>query len=138
MTELEHVLYTGRARTTGGRDGGSRSSDGRLDVKLSIPGTAGSGTNPEQLLAAGWSACYLSAICSEAQRLGIALPAAVTIDAEIDLGTIGGMRTLAARFKVSMPGVAQEAARQILSAAHLACPYSRATRGNIQVDIRLA
>jgi len=138
MFELETVLYTGRTHTTGGREGSARSSDGRLDVKLSPPGPTGSGSNPEQLLAAGWSACFISAIHHEAERLGVSLPGTVAIDAAIDLGTIGGMNMLAAHFKIFLPGLDRAIAEQLVTAAHRICPYSRATRGNIHVDIKIA
>jgi Ohr subfamily peroxiredoxin len=90
MTRLEKVLYTGKTHTTGGRDGASRSSDGRLDIKLSSPGTSGSGTNPEQLFAAGWSACFIGAMGLAAGKMKVTLPADLAIDAEVDLGTTGG------------------------------------------------
>jgi len=91
LTQIEKVLYTAKAHTTGGRDGGSsRTSDGRLEVKLSVPGTAGTGTNPEQLFAVGWSACFLSAIKIVAARMKVKLPAELAVDAEVDSGTTGG------------------------------------------------
>ena len=105
MIKLEKVLYTAKAHTTGGRDGGtSRTDDGRLQVTLSQPGTSGSGTNPEQLFAAGWSACFLSAMKLIAGKKNIALPAELAVDAEVDLGTIRGGVGLAARLNVSHPG----------------------------------
>ena len=138
MTKLEKVLYTAKAHTTGGReDGASRTSDGRLDVKLSIPGTPGTGTNPEQLFAAGWSACFLSALKIVAAKKRIALPADVAIDAEIDLGTAHGAYGLAARLNVSLPGMEHEVAEALVEAAHQTCPYSVATRGNIDVVINV-
>jgi osmotically inducible protein OsmC len=137
MMGLEKVLYTARTRTTGGRDGASRSSDGRLDVQLSAPGTAGAGSNPEQLFAAGWSACFIGAIRGAAVRMKVQLPASITIDAEVDLGMTDGVYGLAARLRVSLPGVDREVAQQLVTAAHETCPYSRATRGNIPVDIQV-
>jgi osmotically inducible protein OsmC len=137
MIGLEKVLYTARTRTTGGRDGASRSSDGRLDVQLSSPGGAGGGSNPEQLFAAGWSACFIGAMRLAAVRMKVQLPSSVAIDAEVDLGTTDGMYGLAARLKVSLPGVDREVAEQLVAAAHETCPYSRATRGNIPVDIQV-
>jgi lipoyl-dependent peroxiredoxin len=132
---FEKVLYTAKAHTTGGREGGSsRTDDGRLDVKLSPPG-AGAGTNPEQLFAAGWSACFLSAIKLVAGKKRIALPADVAIDAEVDLGTGHGAYGLAVRLNVSLPGVDRHAAQALVDAAHQVCPYSLATRGNIDVAI---
>lgn len=137
MNQLEKVMYTAKAHTTGGRDGASRTSDGRLDVKLSSPGTAGTGTNPEQLFAAGWSACFLSALKLVAGKKKIALPNDVAIDAEVDLGPTHGVYGLAARLNVSMPGVERQTAQTLLEEAHQVCPYSNATRGNIEVAINL-
>lgn len=134
MTPIEKVLYTARAHTTGGRDGGaSRTSDGRLDVKLSVPGTPGTGTNPEQLFAVGWSACFLSAIKIVAARMKVRLPADLAIDTEVDLGTTGGAYFLQARLNVSLPGIEREVAQALVDGAHLECPYSKATHGNINV-----
>jgi len=137
MATLEKVLYTAKTHTNGGRDGSSRTSDGRLDVKLSTPGTAGNGTNPEQLFAAGWSACFLSALELLARQRKVALPADRAIDAEVDLGTNEGGFVLRARLNVSLPGVEREVAKALLEAAHQTCPYSKATRGNIDVVINL-
>jgi lipoyl-dependent peroxiredoxin len=132
------VLYTAKAHTTGGREGGaSRTSDGRLDVKLSVPGTPGNGTNPEQLFAAGWSACFTSAIKIVAASKKVKLPSDMAIDAEVDLCTAADGYFLQARLNVSLPGVEREVARSILDGAHLTCPYSKATRGNIDVEINL-
>ncbi len=134
MTKLEKVLYTAKAHTTGGRDdGASRTDDGRLQVTLSRPGTSGNGTNPEQLFAAGWSACFLSAIKLIAGKKKIALPAEVVVDAEVDLGTTHGGVGLAARLNVSLPGMEQESAQSLAEAASHVCPYSLATSGNIEV-----
>jgi Ohr subfamily peroxiredoxin len=137
MNKMEKVLYTAKAHTTGGRDGASRTSDGHLDVKLATPGTAGTGTNPEQLFAAGWSACFLSALALVASQKKVALPADRAIDAEVDLGTNEGGYLLRARLNVSLPGVPREVAQELLEAAHQVCPYSKATRGNIEVTINL-
>ncbi|HEX3638155.1 MAG TPA: organic hydroperoxide resistance protein [Paraburkholderia sp.] len=137
MTQLEKVLYTGKTHTTGGREGASRSSDGRLDVKLSTPGTPGSGTNPEQMFAAGWSACFIGAMGLAAAKLKIALPADTAVDAEVDLGTTDGAYFLQARLNVSLPGLDREAAEALANAAHQTCPYSKATRGNIDVVIKV-
>jgi Ohr subfamily peroxiredoxin len=138
MTAIENVLYTAKTHTTGGRDGASRSSDGRLDVKLSTPGTAGGGTNPEQLFAAGWSACFMGAMGLAARKMKVTLPADAAVDAEVDLGTTGGGYLLRARLNVSLPGLDREAAKAVVDAAHETCPYSKATRGNIDVRIELA
>jgi osmotically inducible protein OsmC len=133
---FDKVLYTAKAHTTGGRDGGaSHTDDGRLAVKLSSPGTGGAGTNPEQLFAAGWSACFLSAVKLVAGKNRIPLPTDVAIDAEVDLGVTRGAFGLAARLNVSLPGVDPDAAQALVDAAHQVCPYSLATRGNIDVAI---
>ena len=137
MGQPEKVVYTARTHTTGGRDGASRASDGRLDVKLSSPGSSGSGTNPEQLLAAGWSACFLSAIALAANQQKVALPPDRAIDAEVDLGTHEGGYLLRARLNVSLPGLQPKVAQALVDAAHQICPYSKATRGNIDVSINL-
>ena len=137
MTTLDKVLYTAKAHTTGGRDGASRSDDGRLDVKLSSPGTAGTGTNPEQLFAAGYSACFIGAMKAVGGKMGIAVPEGVTVDAEVDLGQIPNAYGVAARLQVSLPGLEKDKAQQLIDAAHQVCPYSNATRGNIDVTITL-
>lgn len=136
-TQIEKVYYTGKTHTTGGRDGASRSSDGRLDVKLSSPGTAGGGTNPEQLFAAGWSACFEGAMGLAARKMKIALPADLAIDAEVDLCLVDGQYFLQARLNVSLPGLDPEMARVVVDAAHQTCPYSKATRGNVDVVINV-
>ena len=137
MTQTDKVLYTGRTHTTGGRDGASRSSDGRLDVKLSSPGTSGDGTNPEQLFAAGWSACFEGAIGLAARKMKVAVPADAAIDAEVDLCLVDGAYFLQARLNVSLPGLARDVAQALVDAAHQTCPYSNATRGNIDVVINV-
>jgi lipoyl-dependent peroxiredoxin len=138
MSQIQQVLYTGRTQTSGGRDGVSRSDDGRLDVKLSRPGTTGAGTNPEQLFAAGWSACFIGAMGHAARGLNVALPADATVHAEVDLGTGEGGYFLQGRLRVSLPGLPRDVAQSLVDAAHQTCPYSKATRGNIAVDVGLA
>lgn len=138
MTQLDKVLYTAKTHTTGGRDGASRTSDGRLDIKLSSPGTPGNGTNPEQLFAAGWSACFMGAMGLAARKMKVTLPPDASVDAEVDLGTNAGGYVLQARLNVSLPGIEHEVARAIVDAAHQTCPYSKATRGNIDVEINVA
>ena len=134
VPEIEKVLYTAQAHTTGGREGGaSRTSDGRLDVKLSIPGTPGTGTNPEQLFAVGWSACFLSALKVVGASKKIRIPPDATVDAEVDLGMTGASYFLQARLKVKLPGIEQETAKALVAGAYQECPYSKATRGNISV-----
>jgi lipoyl-dependent peroxiredoxin len=141
MNKLDKVLYTAKAHTTGGRDGASRSDDGMLDVKLSPPkamGGAGTATNPEQLFAAGYSACFMGALKHVAGMKKIAVPADASIDAEVDIGPIPQGFGIAARLKVSLPGMDRAAAQDLVNAAHQVCPYSNATRGNIEVDLSLA
>jgi lipoyl-dependent peroxiredoxin len=138
MTDSTKVLFTAKVHTTGGRDGGaSQSSDGRLDIKHSIPGTAGTGTNPEQLFAAGWSACFEGAMGIAARKMKITLPAAMAIDAEVDLCLSSDAYFLRGRLSVSLPGLELDLARQLIESGHRTCPYSKATRGNIDVLITL-
>jgi osmotically inducible protein OsmC len=130
------LLYTAKAHTTGGRDGGaSRTSDGRLDVKFSLPGGPGLGTNPEQLFAVGWSGCFLSAVKHVAATMKVKLPPEVAIDAEVDLCQGDDGYSLKARLNVSLPGLDSQTAQAIVDAAEQTCPYSKATRGNIDVTI---
>src|SRR3954469_8896213 len=134
ITSIEKILYTAKTHTTGGREGGSsRTSDGNLDIKTAIPGTHASGTNPEQLFAAGWSTCYLSAIKITAQKMKVKLSPESAVDAEVDLGQTNGAYFIQARLNVSLPGTDRETAQKIADAAHLECPYSKATHGNINV-----
>lgn len=134
---IEKVVYTGKTRTTGGREGAAHSSDGRLDIQLSSPGSKGAGTNPEQLLAAGWSACFLGAIGIAAAKLKVKLPEDVYVDAEIDLGLTGVNYFLQARLNVHIPGVDSEIAQTLVEAAHQTCPYSKALHGNIDITTNL-
>ena len=136
-TQAGRVLYTARTHTAGGRDhGASRSSDGHLDVKLAAPGSKGVGTNPEQLFAAGWSACFESAIAHAARGRKIALPADPVIDAEVDLRLGEGGYSLSARLVVSIPGLERSVVQSLVDEAHQICPYSKATRGNIDVAVK--
>ncbi|NPT56605.1 organic hydroperoxide resistance protein [Paraburkholderia elongata] len=138
MSQIEKVLYTGKTHvSSGGRNGTARSSDGRLDIKLSSPGSAGNGTNPEQLFAAGWSACFIGAIGLAASAMKVELPANLAVDAEVDLGTTDGAYFLQARLNVSVPGLDRDVAQALVDAAHQTCPYSKATRGNIDIAINL-
>ena len=137
MTQLEKVLYTAKAHTTGGREGASRTEDGRLDVKLSSPGTSGTGTNPEQLFAAGYSACFIGAMKAVAGKMKVTLPDDLAVDAEVDLGPIPNAYGIAARLNISLPGMERDAARKLVDAAHQVCPYSYATRGNIDVTLNV-
>lgn len=134
MTTDSKVLYTARTHTAGGRAHGvSRSSDGRLDIKLSTPGTTGTGTNPEQLFAAGWSACFEGAMAIVAHKRKIALPDDLAIDAEVDLNLAGDAYFLRARLNISVPGMDREIARSLAEEAHGVCPYSKAVHGNVDI-----
>jgi len=137
VTKIENVLYTAKVHTTSGRDGASHSDDGRLDIKLSPPGTPGKGTTPEQLFAAGWSACFLSAMGLVASKMKIALPPDKAIDAELDLCRTGADFFIQARLNVRLPGLEHQLAQAIVDAAHQTCPYSKATRGNVDVAIHV-
>ena len=137
-TSLDKVLYTARAHTTGGRDGASRSDDGRLDIKLTPPGQAGNGTNPEQLFASGYSACFIGAMKAVAGKLQVTVPADAAIDAEVDLGPTSHGYGVAVRMAITLPGMDREKAQALIDAAHQVCPYSNATRGNIPVTLTLA
>jgi Ohr subfamily peroxiredoxin len=138
MTQTGKVLYTAKTHTTGGREhGASRSSDGHLDIKLSTPGAPGNGTNPEQLFAAGWSACFEGAMGLAARKMKVTLPADLAIDAEVDLCLNDGAYSLQARLNVSLPGLERDVARALTDAAHQTCPYSKAIRGNVDVEINL-
>jgi lipoyl-dependent peroxiredoxin len=133
----EKVLYTAKVHTTGNRDGGtSRSQDGQLDIRHGLPGT-GKGTNPEQLFAAGWSACFDGAMNLAARKLKVTLPAERAIDAEVDLCMTGEAYFLQARLNVSLPGLDHDVAKAVVEAAHQTCPYSKATRGNVEVVLNL-
>jgi osmotically inducible protein OsmC len=137
MTQIEKVLYTAKTHTTGGREGASRSSDGRLDIKLSSPGSSGSGTNPEQLFAAGWSACFEGAMGLAARKMKITVPEDAAIDAEVDLVLVDGAYFLQARLNIRLPGIERETAQALADAAHQTCPYSKAIRGNVDVVINV-
>jgi len=135
--QIEKVLYTGKTRTAGGREGTARSDDGRLDILLSPPGSDGKGTNPEQLLAAGWSACFIGAMRKAGAALKVVLPADLYVDAEIDLGLTGEAYFLGARLNVSLPGLERAVAQQIIEMAHNTCPYSKALKQGINIELKL-
>lgn len=136
---LDKVLYTARATSTGGRAGTARSDDGALDVTLSTPtglgGAGGPGTNPEQLFAAGYSACFIGALKAVAAGRKISLPADVSITADVGIGPIPGGYGIQVAMAISIPGMARDAAEALVAAAHQVCPYSNATRGNIDVTL---
>ena len=133
-----NVIYTAKTHTTGGRENGhARSSDGQLEVRLSTPGTGRPGTNPEQLFAAGWSACFEGALAFIAQKKKMKLPADTAIDAEVDLHMDKGEFFLSARLNISIPGVERSVAQELVDIAKGVCPYSKATKGNIEVTYTL-
>jgi osmotically inducible protein OsmC len=135
LSKPDQVLYTALTHTTSGRDGTGRSSDGALDVKLAPPGSGKPGTNPEQLFAVGWSACFMGAMGQAAKRRKFVLPVDTSVDAEVDLATVGTGYVLQARLKVHAPGLDRELVAALTQEAHETCPYSKATRGNIDVAI---
>jgi Ohr subfamily peroxiredoxin len=141
VTEVKKVLYTAEASTTGGRDGHARSSDGVLDVDVRVPesmGGKGGGTNPEQLFAAGYAACFQSALGVVGRRQKVDT-ADSTVTAKVSIGTIdGGAFGLAVELEVAIPGVDAGTAQALAEAAHQVCPYSNATRGNIEVKLSVA
>jgi osmotically inducible protein OsmC len=141
VTAVEKVLYTAKATAEGGRDGKVASSDGKLDVVVAPPaelGGTGSGTNPEQLFAAGYAACFQSAMMTVARRLRVDTTGS-TVTAEVGLGAIpGGAFGLQVALVVSLPGLDTDVAEDLVEKAHQVCPYSNATRGNIVVDLKLA
>ena len=133
------TLYTAHVHTVGGREGAALSSDHQLDIRLSPPGSNRSGTNPEQLFAAGWSACFEGALGLAAKEAGIQLPAETAVDAEVDLnyGDAEGY-FLTARLNVTIPGVTEDVAQSLIDRAHETCPYSKMTRNGIEASVALA
>ena len=136
---LDKVLYTAHATSTGGRTGTSKTDDGRLSLTLSTPkelgGDGGAGTNPEQLFAAGYSACFIGAMKAVAAKQKISLPAEVSISADVGLGPIPAGFGIQVAMRISVPGMDKAAAEALVAAAHQVCPYSNATRGNIDVTL---
>ena len=139
--KLEKILYTAHVHTIGGRDGKAVSDDGLLNVDLALPkemGGAGTATNPEQLFAAGYSACFMGALKRVAGLKKVLVPADIAVDASISIGPVPSGFALAAKLVVSLPGLDRTVAQDLIESAHQVCPYSNATRGNIEVDISLA
>jgi Ohr subfamily peroxiredoxin len=138
----EKILYTAKANVTGGRDGRAISSDQVLDVRLAMPrelgGAGGVGTNPEQLFAAGYSACFLSALKFVAGKAKVALPADSNITGTVGIGPIPTGFALKVQLEISAPGLPREQVQELVNQAHQACPYSNATRGNIDVTLIVA
>lgn len=141
MKKLEKALYQATATATGGREGSAKSSDGVLDIKLSTPkelgGAGGAGTNPEQLFAAGYSACFLGALKFVAGQDKVALPADASITGTVGIGQIPAGFGIEAELKISLPGLDRAVAQTLVDKAHQVCPYSNATRGNIDVTLTL-
>ena len=139
---IEKILYTAHATSTGGREGTSKSSDGVLDVKLTTPkelgGNGAVGTNPEQLFAAGYSACFIGAMKHVAMMQKITLPADTSIKADVGIGPIPAGFGIQVAMTVTIPGMERAAAEKLVQEAHGVCPYSNATRGNIDVTLTVA
>ncbi|KAF7762940.1 hypothetical protein PUND_b0245 [Pseudoalteromonas undina] len=139
MNVLQNVAYTAKARATGGREGVAKSDDGRLDVNLSTPkglgGDDGQGTNPEQLFAAGYAACFIGALKFVAGSEKVALPSDTYINSEVSIGAIEGGFGIAVKLAVSLGDMDKAAAQELVNKAHQVCPYSNATRGNIEVEL---
>lgn len=141
VTKVEKVIYQAHATSTGGRDGSTQTSDGFLDLKLSVPkemGGAGGGVNPEQLFAAGYSACFIGAMKFVAGMQKITMPADASIDATVGIGQIPAGFGIEVQMVVHLPGMDRDAAQVLMTKAHEVCPYSNATRGNIEVTLTLA
>ena len=140
--KIDKILYTAHATSIGGREGGSKSSDGVLDVKLTTPkelgGNGATGTNPEQLFAAGYSACFLGAMKHVAMMEKITLPADTSINADVGIGPIPAGFSIQVAMKITIPGMERAAAEKLVQTAHGVCPYSNATRGNIDVTLTVA
>jgi Ohr subfamily peroxiredoxin len=138
---IQQVLYRANAKATGGRDGRAISSDNVLDVKLTKPkelgGTGAVGTNPEQLFAAGYSACFIGAMKFVGGRDKIAVPADTSVEATVGIGPIATGFAIEVELKIALPGMDRAEAEKLVSAAHIVCPYSNATRGNIDVTLTL-
>ena len=137
-TPLDKILYTAKTHAVGGREGTGRSDDGRIEVKLSSPGGPGNGTNPEQLFGVGYSACFLGAMKAVAPKVGVSVPAETAIDAEVDLGPTSLGYGIAVRLTITLSGLERAKAEQLVAEAHKVCPYSNATRGNIDVQLTVA
>ena len=140
MNKLEKVMYTAHTHTTGGRDGKAVSNDGLLNVDLAAPkamGGAGTATNPEQLFAAGYSACFLGALKHVASMQKQKIPDDASIDASVDIGPIPQGFGIAVKLAITLPGIDRETAKNLVDTAHQICPYSNATRGNIDVEISI-
>ncbi|MGE3862207.1 MAG: organic hydroperoxide resistance protein [Burkholderiaceae bacterium] len=139
-TPLDKVLYTAQAHITGGRDGAGKTSDGALDVMLSPPGSGKPGTNPEQLFAVGYAACFIGALKAVGPKIGVKVPDDVAIDSSVSLGPTNGGKAfgIAVKLAITLPGLEADAKKKLVDAAHQVCPYSNVTRGNIDVELSIA
>ncbi|MGB3067880.1 MAG: organic hydroperoxide resistance protein [Ottowia sp.] len=139
-TQLDKVLYTAQAHTTGGRDGAGKTSDGALEVTLSSPGSNKPGTNPEQLFAVGYAACFIGAMKAVGPKVGVKVPDDVAIDSNVSLGPTNGGAAygIAVKLTITLPGLDADAKKKLVETAHQVCPYSNATRGNIPVELVIA
>jgi len=140
VKKLDKVLYTAQAHTIGGREGAGKTSDGALDVKLSPPGSGKPGTNPEQMFAIGYSACFIGALRAVAPKLKLQIPEDVAIDASVSLGPIDGGAAygIAVKLAITLPGLDEAQKKLLVDTAHQVCPYSNATRGNVDVELVIA
>ena len=139
VKKLDKVLYTAEAHAAGGREGTGKSSDGAIDVKLSSPGSGKPGTNPEQLFAVGYAACFIGAMKAVGPKVNVKVPDDVSIDSSVSLGpTDGGAAYgIAVKLAISLPGLDDAQKKKLVDAAHGVCPYSNATRGTIDVDLSI-
>ncbi|CAI8815958.1 organic hydroperoxide resistance protein [Chryseobacterium sp. IT-36CA2] len=135
IVNISKVLYSGKVVVTGGRDGKAKSNDEKLDIELTSPGAKGNGTNPEQLMAAGWSACFIGAMQLGASKMKISLPTELFVNTSVDLGTHDGEYFLQVHLEIHLPGLSIDDAKKVVEMAHATCPYSKAMRGNINVKI---
>jgi len=136
-TPLDKVLYTAKTQVTGGRDGNGRSDDGKIEVRLSPPAQGGPGTNPEQLFGIGYAACFMGAMKAVAPKVGVQVPNDAAIDSEVDLGPTSLGYGVSVRMNIKLPGLQREQAQKLVEEAHKVCPYSNATRNNIDVKLNL-
>ena len=139
-TKLDKVLYTAEAHTVGGREGSGKSSDGAIDVQLSAPGSGKPGTNPEQLFAIGYAACFIGAMKAVGPKVGVTVPDDAAIDSKVSLGPTNGGAAygISVHLAITLPGLDAEQKQKLVDTAHQVCPYSNATRGNIDVEITIA
>ena len=136
-TSLDKVLYTAKTHVTGGRDGAGRSDDGKIEVRLSPPAQGGPGTNPEQLFGIGYAACFMGAMKAVAPKVGVQVPNDAAIDSEVDLGPTSLGYGVSVRMNISLPGLQRDQAQKLVDEAHKVCPYSNATRNNIDVKLNI-